>query len=125
MLCTIHSVVSAFFCQCIIKPVVIHVQTSAHVYIISGMLYLGPGPSADSSAKKQEQTPATAADGTAYDLSDNQELPSWITERVRPCQRVIGQSAPHPIPPQQHPTPAEGPGPQPELVLYWMRTAIR
>ena len=87
------------------------------------MLISGPG--SDDAAKKHKLVSANNT-ADAYDPSGNQDLPSWITERVRLCQRVTSPVASHPHPQQQpsaHPDPAQTP--QPEFILYWMRTAIR
>ncbi len=87
------------------------------------MLISGPGN--DDPSKKHKLVTANDA-AAAYDPSGSQDLPSWITERVRPCQRVTSTLTSHPHPQQQpsaHPDPAHNP--QPEFILYWMRTAIR
>ncbi|KAL0054237.1 hypothetical protein WJX82_005904 [Trebouxia sp. C0006] len=83
------------------------------------------GPGNDDPSKKHKLVTANDA-AAAYDPSGSQDLPSWITERVRPCQRVTSTLTSHPHPQQQpsaHPDPAHNP--QPEFILYWMRTAIR
>lgn len=99
------------------------------------------GPSAESSAKKSKPGLAPGPD-SAYNPADSSELPSWITERVRICQRLAPQAptSPHPAPPPHPPAPAlqqeqqpqsssaapsESQGSKPEFVLYWMRTALR
>lgn len=99
------------------------------------------GPSVESSAKKSKPGLAPGPD-SAYNPADSSELPSWITERVRICQRLAPQAppSPHPAPPPHPPAPAlqhqqqpqsssaapnESNGSKPEFVLYWMRTALR
>ncbi|KAL3136989.1 hypothetical protein ABBQ32_006586 [Trebouxia sp. C0010 RCD-2024] len=101
------------------------------------------GPAADSSTKKSKPGLA-AGPAPAYDPSDSPQLPAWITERVRICQRLppTHLNPPHPDlnlnppspaqPQQQKPQSAAGvaassqpDSSQPEFMLYWMRTAIR
>ena len=97
------------------------------------------GPSAEASAKKSKPGLAPGPD-SAYNPADSSDLPSWITERVRICQRLAPQAppSPHPAPPPHPPAPALQHQPQsssaapndsnsskPEFVLYWMRTALR
>lgn len=73
-----------------------------------------------------------AASGSAYNPAEAQELPSWITERVRVCQRVSPQSSSaqaqqqqQPEHQPQHAEASHSDSGKPEFVLYWMRTAIR
>ena len=90
----------------------------------SGASALNVSASTDSVTKKQKHTPADAP--TAYDVSDSQELPSWVTERVRICQRIPPQprsDAPSEQPLQDPPDQPQQA--QPEFVMYWMRTALR
>ncbi|KAL0033170.1 hypothetical protein WJX79_007045 [Trebouxia sp. C0005] len=83
------------------------------------------GPANDDTSKKHKLVPANDA-AAAYDPSGSQDLPSWITERVRPCQRVTSPLTSHPHPQQQFsPHPDHAQTSQPEFILYWMRTAIR
>ena len=98
------------------------------------------GPSDDDNAKKQR--PDTTS-GTEY-TPESQDLPSWITERVRPCH-ALAHKAGHqaPITNSQQPQHSSNSHPQqekgksratsdeqpgslaPQHVLYWMRTALR
>ena len=108
-------------------------------------LLLSPaGPAADSSTKKSKPGLASGP-ASSYNPSDSSQLPAWITERVRICQRLPAAhpDPPHPNPQLNQPAPAQehqqqqqlqssaGFAPsqpdssRPEFVLYWMRTAIR
>lgn len=99
------------------------------------------GPSGESTAKKSKPGLAPGP-VSAYNPADSSELPSWITERVRICQRLAPEAppSPHPAPPPHPPAPAlqhqqqqqpssaaphDSNGSRPEFVLYWMRTALR
>ena len=104
------------------------------------------GSPVDPSTKKSKLGLAPGSD-SAYNPADSSDLPSWITERVRICQRLAPASAPPPphstLPPhppapvQQHqPQPQSSSSPnsaalnqsissKPQFVLYWMRTALR
>ena len=126
--------------QHICKP---HTQS---IHTAQPRLLLSPaGSSVDSSAKKSKPGLAPGPD-SAYNPADSSDLPSWITERVRLCQRLAPASAPPPPQPtpephppapaqqHQHQPPASSPASaafnqssssKPEFVLYWMRTALR
>lgn len=104
-----------------------------------GKATMHTGPSDDDNAKKQR--PDTTS-GTEY-VPESQDLPSWITERVRPCHALAhkaGQQGPPTASQQpQHSSErqsqqvkgkskATSEQPQSEAlqhVLYWMRTALR
>lgn len=109
------------------------------------LLTLPAGPSVDSSAKKSKPGLAPSP-GSAYNPADSSDLASWITERVRLCQRLAPAAAPppsHSAPPPHPPATAQQHQQQPqasssgsaafhqcssskpEFVLYWMRTALR
>lgn len=116
---------------------------SLHTELRTRLLLSPVGPAADSSTKKSKPGLA-AGPAPAYDPSDSPQLPAWITERVRICQRLppTHLNPPHPDlnlnppspaqPQQQKPQSAAGvaassqpDSSQPEFMLYWMRTAIR
>ena len=100
------------------------------------------GASDDTDSKKQRHDTAS---GTAYSPED-QELPSWITERVRPCH-VLAHKGNTQAPPQAPssatqqqakkqqqkkgkgiqatPVLEQPQSTQPQHILYWMRTALR
>ena len=88
--------------------------------------FVAAGPSADS---KKHKPGLDLAPDTAYNLAEAQELPSWITERVRTCQRLPSSEAPAQGSQQQPSSSGPDSDPanslKPEFVLYWMRTAIR
>ena len=120
-------------------------QHAHSVHNTQPRLLLSPaGLSVESSGKKSKPGLAPGPNST-YNPADSSDLPSWITERVRICQRLAPASAPsppHPNPPPHPPAPAQQHQQQPqssspgsavatqsnsnkEFVLYWMRTALR
>ena len=83
------------------------------------------GPDATPKKTKQAGLHPTTSD-SAYNPSAGQDLPLWITERVRVCQRTPPSASRQGSPTAQAQTPSDqSHSTKPEFVLYWMRTAIR
>ena len=140
----------AILVSCRTESVLMQTRCQVNTQCSTLLLPCHVGSPVNSSAKKSKPGLAPAAD-SAYNPADSSDLPSWITERVRVCQRLGPASAPpttHSAPPAHQPAPAQQQQQQqqqqqpqssshgsaafnqsnstkPDFVLYWMRTALR
>lgn len=136
----------AILVSCRTESVLMQTRCQVNTQCSTLLLPCHAGLPVDSSAKKSKPGLAPTAD-SAYNPADSSDLPSWITERVRVCQRLGPASAPYSLPlspPAHQPAPAQQQQQQqpqssshgsaafnqsnstePDFVLYWMRTALR